>query len=402
MSSIQIPNYEIPQPIGLSDMLEQSLKIKGDRQQQKMNDLKLQESQEQMNRQNQIRKSFANGMPNPEELYKIDPEYATQFEQNQITSQVNTRNFLKGAATDLYARASRISDPAQQQAVINQYVKPLEPQLRKMGFPMNEPITLDHLKMILGTTPEEQTQTGIDAKVAEKRALFPMDLQLAQARAEAMRPLVNYQTIERPEGTYRLNPQTGESELVSGIPGKKSAEEKPLTESQAKNAGFASRLFEANNNFNEVANKISPEKLAVAGATAETPLISQVTNSSLSPEEGLAIQAKRQFINSILRPESGASIAPSEFKSADIQYFPQVGDDEKRIAQKAQARETAIKGMLIGIPEKYHPMPKSEGNIHINIENPEDLSSEDRKKLSEDIEKSKSKPTGKIKFLGFD
>ena len=122
MSSIQIPNYEIPQPIGLSDMLEQSLKIKGDRQQQKMNDLKLQESQEQMNRQNQIRKSFANGMPNPEELYKIDPEYATQFEQNQITSQVNTRNFLKGAATDLYARASRISDPAQQQAVINQYV----------------------------------------------------------------------------------------------------------------------------------------------------------------------------------------------------------------------------------------------------------------------------------------
>ena len=229
-----------------------------------------------------------------------------------------------------------------------------------------------------------------------------MDLQLAQARAEAMRPLVNYQTIERPEGTYRLNPQTGESELVSGIPGKKSAEEKPLTESQAKNAGFASRLFEANNNFNEVANKISPEKLAVAGATAETPLISQATNASLSPEEGLAIQAKRQFINSILRPESGASIAPSEFKSADIQYFPQVGDDEKRIAQKAQARETAIKGMLIGIPEKYHPMPKSEGNIHINIENPENLSSEDRKKLSEDIEKSKSKPTGKIKFLGFD
>ena len=79
-----------------------------------------------------------------------------------------------------------------------------------------------------------------------------------------------------------------------------------------------------------------------------------------------------------------------------------MGDDEKRIAQKAQARETAIKGMLIGIPEKYHPMPKSEGNIHIDIENPENLSSEDRKKLSEDIEKSKSKPTGKIKFLGFD
>lgn len=151
----------------LLGLAEQAANTQNVYQNQKINQMKMQAAQEEMNRQNQIRQSFANGMPNPEELYKIDPEYAAQFEQNQITSQANARNFLKGAATDLYARASRISDPAQQQAVINQYVKPLEPQLRKMGFPMNEPITLDHLKMILGTTPEEAMQ----AKVAEKRAL---------------------------------------------------------------------------------------------------------------------------------------------------------------------------------------------------------------------------------------
>lgn len=388
----------------LLGLAEQAANTQNVYQNQKINQMKMQAAQEEMNRQNQIRQSFANGMPNPEELYKIDPEYAAQFEQNQITSQANARNFLKGAATDLYARVSRISDPAQQQAVINQYVKPLEPQLRKMGFPMNEPITLDHLKMILGTTPEEQAQAGIASKVAEKQALFPMELQIAQARAEAMRPPVNYQTIERPEGTYRLNPQTGESGLVGGIPGKMN-EPKPLQEWQRKNIDFGTRMSEANDIITEIGKNYNPEAVKIAKGLEDIPLAGYAANALISPKDQQIIQAQRQFVNSVLRPESGASISPAEFENAAKQYFPQPNDTDETIARKEQARQTAIEGLMVGIPREYMPkskMPVGDENIQVDIQHPEKLSEEDKRLLQSDINQEKNKPKGKLKFMGFE
>jgi hypothetical protein len=52
-------------------------------------------------------------------------------------------------------------------------------------------------------------------------------------------------------------------------------------------------------------------------------------------------QAKRNFINATLRRESGAAISPSEFDSANAQYFPQVGDSPKIQEQKRRNREIA-------------------------------------------------------------
>lgn len=56
-------------------------------------------------------------------------------------------------------------------------------------------------------------------------------------------------------------------------------------------------------------------------------------------------QAKRNFVNALLRRESGAVIADSEFENADKQYFPQPGDSPQVLAQKKQNRDTAIQTM---------------------------------------------------------
>jgi hypothetical protein len=53
-------------------------------------------------------------------------------------------------------------------------------------------------------------------------------------------------------------------------------------------------------------------------------------------------QAKRDFVNAVLRKESGAAISQSEFVNAEKQYFPQPGDTPEVIAQKAKNRATAI------------------------------------------------------------
>jgi hypothetical protein len=71
-------------------------------------------------------------------------------------------------------------------------------------------------------------------------------------------------------------------------------------------------------------------------------------NESMRPEryksEGKKLydQAQRNFINAVLRRESGAAIAPSEFESAEAQYFPLPGDSEKVLEQKKRNRELVI------------------------------------------------------------
>jgi hypothetical protein len=58
-------------------------------------------------------------------------------------------------------------------------------------------------------------------------------------------------------------------------------------------------------------------------------------------------QAQRNFVNAVLRQESGAVISPSEFENAQKQYFPQPGDSAKVRDQKRQNRQSAIEGFRV-------------------------------------------------------
>lgn len=42
-----------------------------------------------------------------------------------------------------------------------------------------------------------------------------------------------------------------------------------------------------------------------------------------SDEQKLIDSEKKNFITAVLRPQSGASISPSEFTSEELKYFPQ-------------------------------------------------------------------------------
>ncbi len=56
-------------------------------------------------------------------------------------------------------------------------------------------------------------------------------------------------------------------------------------------------------------------------------------------------QAERNFINAVLRRESGAAISPAEFENAQLQYFPRAGDTPAVLAQKKQNRMQGIEGL---------------------------------------------------------
>lgn len=114
---------------------------------------------------------------------------------------------------------------------------------------------------------------------------------------------------------------------------------KPPTADQWKAAGFSKRLVDAEDVFT---------KLKDGGfnkADVSSSLGSKLPNALQSKENQQQSQAERNFVNAVLRRESGAAISPAEFESAKLQYFPSFGDSPEVLAQKEKNRSEVIQSL---------------------------------------------------------
>ena len=123
---------------------------------------------------------------------------------------------------------------------------------------------------------------------------------------------------------------------------------KAPTEFQGKSAAFGVRAAEADKVLSGLTGKYSPARVNAKLSAQDLPLVGGISgvlaNSLLGENDQMAEQAQRDFINAVLRQESGAAIGESEFLNARRQYFPQAGDTDAVIAQKARNRQLAIQG----------------------------------------------------------
>ncbi len=135
------------------------------------------------------------------------------------------------------------------------------------------------------------------------------------------------------------------------VPGKDAG----LNDSQSKALLFGSRMQEAHRILSEMASSGVDRPGAVKSAAAGVPLVGDALgvalNATQSPQQQQVEQAQRDFINAVLRRESGAAISPGEFSSAEKQYFPQIGDSPAVKAQKERNRSLAIRGLLAEVPQ---------------------------------------------------
>ena len=118
------------------------------------------------------------------------------------------------------------------------------------------------------------------------------------------------------------------------------AEAVPLNDQQAGSLRYSGRM-----NFNQ---KLLLENEASGfDATSLTTTAKKLFLPNRLQGEQLQTytSAKNNWIAANLRKESGAAIAPKEYKDADAQYFPQDGDDEAVVAQKQARRELAEEDM---------------------------------------------------------
>ena len=127
------------------------------------------------------------------------------------------------------------------------------------------------------------------------------------------------------------------------------------TEGQKLAAGFASRMEAANAIIDQLepAGGLPTVGTSVAGAI---PFIGGYAQRKfMTPEQQRYKQAADNWIRANLRKESGAVIGADEMAAEYATYFPQPGDDDATIAQKAEARRITTEAMKQNAGPVYRP-----------------------------------------------
>lgn len=135
---------------------------------------------------------------------------------------------------------------------------------------------------------------------------------------------------------------------------------KPPTDAQQKDSLYATRTTESGSiiaNLEKTISGMNAAKFSASASLENTTLGNKFVSDEFRQER----QAERNFVNSILRRESGAAISSTEFSNAEKQYFPRPGDDDTTLAQKAQNRATVIKGLIKAAGSAYEA-PSDTGN----------------------------------------
>ena len=128
--------------------------------------------------------------------------------------------------------------------------------------------------------------------------------------------------------------------------------EKPATEGQKTLATYASRLEQDLPTIKNLEKDIIGTNLAIFETQIRLPSALQ---SSVIQQY---MQSARNFINAVLRRESGAVISPTEFTEAYQQYLPRPGDGKKVLEQKEQNRKIVYENYKKGAGSAYSPLGK--------------------------------------------
>lgn len=165
------------------------------------------------------------------------------------------------------------------------------------------------------------------------------------------------QVVEGPDGFVLIDKGTGLARPAATLNGAQVQGKDPgLNDTQAKALLFGSRMQQADKILTEMAAQGTVRPSVLKGVVEATPLVGgalgAVANNASSPQQQKVEQAQRDFVNAVLRRESGAAISPSEFESAKKQYFPAVGDSPEVIQQKAANRQLATRGLMAEVPAK--------------------------------------------------
>lgn len=146
-----------------------------------------------------------------------------------------------------------------------------------------------------------------------------------------------------PEGMVIESDGQGGFRMVQGA-GAAGAAAKPFTEAQGKDVVFATRAKGALETLDPIAGA-----LASRGEVAADWLPMGLGGGLQSDEYQVAKTAGDEFLQAILRKDTGAAITPAEQALYGETYLPRPGDSEARLQYKAEARQRAVAALEAGM-----------------------------------------------------
>jgi hypothetical protein len=201
-----------------------------------------------------------------------------------------------------------------------------------------------------GETQRSRLQQAL-ADIRERRTAQHQDNQDGIARQRLAIDAARLSRDGAPSG-YRPKADGTGLEYIPGGPADPNTPKgrNNLNDTQAKALQFGARMQQSGQNLDALANSGVTRPGDIKSA-ADVVGLGGVMNWTQSPKQQQVEQSQRDFVNAVLRRESGAAISNSEFDNARRQYFPQIGDDDKVIEQKRRNRELATRGVLAEVPD---------------------------------------------------
>ena len=311
-------------------------------------------------------------------LMQLQQAVQAQREQQEASSIMQQGNGNLEAVMQGALRAGRPDIAAKLAPLIEAQKKASAPRVLPPGSQLLGPDNkVVHTVPFKPEEPKAPVVSDIGKLIAERdalppghpnRAAYDAAIKLKTERTPAAEK--TYPIVHTADGIYERRPEG----LVllkdaKGAPLKANARERPITEYQGKNALYGSRATQADAALLALEDKISTVGLATKQSLQGVPVVGGIlgagANVALSANQQRVEQAQRNFVNAVLRQESGAVISDQEFENARKQYFPQPGDKPEVIAQKRQNRKTAIEGFKRIAGPAWPDAPASPGGWSI-------------------------------------
>lgn len=274
---------------------------------------------------------------NLETLFKIKVEDATaqyQYKKDVVTSVMNIASKAESVKLDVVLKK-----------IDQEYESTLNLQKEQQAY----------AKMAM-----DNNQANIGSKIASldyKSPTFRTDLSKLQSQIKDPMKELDIALKKAQINNQYVNTAKTKAEIEAlKTPGAG----KPLTQSQIEYAGYADRIAQANNIIDSKKDTFANMNYAQFMLASSN---SQAANSLVSDDVRQVSQAMRNFITAKLRKESGASISPSEFADARLQYFPAYGDDATTLANKKALRDSVLQNNILGAGNAYNPSNPSNSNL---------------------------------------
>jgi hypothetical protein len=143
-----------------------------------------------------------------------------------------------------------------------------------------------------------------------------------------------FYAVDVPQGMTIESDGAGGFRMVQGPAGAA----KPLTEGQSKDVVYATRAKGALAVLDPVAEQLTN----LGSRAAELDPTGVIRGNVQSPEYQVAKQASDEFLQAILRKDTGAAITSQEQALYGVTYLPQPGDGPEVLEAKRAARQRAV------------------------------------------------------------